>query len=661
MKTANWDPLENLTSELVNTTIRRQIKNILKSYTGWFDPFSELIQNALDALDARKEENAQFTPKLWIQIDLEKNMLSVTDNGIGFSEDKFRNFLAPNVSFKGQENRGNKGVGATYLAYGFNFLQVGTKTPDYEFIGTLPDGRKWVEDEEDTELRPTVKPENEALHSVFHEIDHGTTFTLKFIGKSIRPQKLDWLNANTAKQWSAILRIKTPLGGIYLCDADPPEIQCALTVTDKNGQETTEHLTDCEYLFPHKVFPSCADVDEIIFAQDTLSRRRRNRSKLPQKYSNLYGVYKYWNTDSFISKEDEFGKRFRLNDEQKQLVTEYNLRCYGFFCYTTRLWDIYNDSNIKIRKGERILKGGLQLATNTMPQGELILIPLTSNIGYQHTTHVVVHLDHADPDLGRKGFQPEIEELAEFVSTQVVNYFLDWREHLQTDTGAPLNIVEDREIYDWVNQLAVHEKRNPLIIEREDVFLPLMEPSITAEPLNEQDVISLFNQLLAGGVIRGVRLMATSQHNQYDSVFRYSLREPFKNYVFDKEENPLGVQDVGLQNSEVAKRYESSPKILEYKYSFDALIEEIEKEIKNEEAIELVVAWTFGKNWHTRYDVIPLLHYDYLHHRRFHGFTHLIKNRTGNIVFRAIILSELIAYLNDPDSVQEYQAATYEV
>ena len=138
-----WDPLEeNLTSELISTTIKRQIKNILKSYTGWFDPFSELIQNALDALDARKAEDDQFTPKLWIQIDLEKNNLSVTDNGIGFSEDQFKSFLAPNVSFKKQENRGNKGVGASYLAYGFNFLQVGTRTPDYEFIGTLQDGRE---------------------------------------------------------------------------------------------------------------------------------------------------------------------------------------------------------------------------------------------------------------------------------------------------------------------------------------------------------------------------------------------------------------------------------------------------------------------------------------------------------------------------------------
>jgi hypothetical protein len=652
MNTENWDPLEgNLTPDVVDTTIKRQIKNILKSYTGWFDPFSELIQNALDALDARKAENGQFTPKLWIQIDLEENMLSVTDNGIGFAEDQFKSFLAPNVSYKGKENRGNKGVGATYLAYGFNFLQVGTKTPGYEFIGTLKNGREWVEAESSTESRPEVRRENEALHSVFCEIDRGATFTLKLMGEFIRPQKLDWLSANTADQWSAILRIKTPLGGIYLFEVDSPRIQCALTVVDKNGKETTENLKDCDYLFPHKAISNCVDVDEILSTQDDPSQKRKNRSKLSQKYSKLNGVYKYWDTDSFISKAGEFGNRLKI--EQKKLSAEYNLRCYGFFCYTTRIWDTYNDDILNIRSGERILRGGLQLATNTMPQGNLILIPLTSNIGYQHTTHVVIHLDQADPDLGRKGFQPEIEELSKFVSTQIVNYFLDWRECLQTDTGTSPNIVEQRQIYDWIRELEAHENEHPLIITREDAFLPLMEPSITAKPKSEQDVISLFNQLLAGGVIRGVKLMATNQYNQYDSVFRFHLRKPFENYIFDEDKNPLGLQ-------QVTEEYESNPSILEYKYSFDALIEDLEKDIKKERDINLVVAWELGKNWHTRYDITPLLHRDYLQHRFFHGGTHLLKNQsTGDDAFSVIILSELIEYLNDPDSVQEYQSETY--
>ena len=649
-----WDPLDlKLGDDVINTTIKRQIKNILKSYTGWFDPFSELIQNALDALDARKAENNQFVPELWIRIDLKQNMLSVTDNGIGFSKDNFKSFLAPNVSFKTQKNRGNKGVGATYLAYGFNFLQVGTKTSDYELVGTLMDGRKWVEDEDDTELRPTVKLENEALHSVFHEIDHGTTFTLKFIGESIRPRKLDWLNAKTATQWSAILRIKTPLGGIYF-GAEDPKIRCTLQVIDENGEETTKILKDCKYLFPHNIFENCRNLDEILSAERALIDLGRDPSRLPPKFFKLNGLYKYWNTDSFISASGEFSKR--LDDDEKKLACQYNLKCYGFFCYTVQMWDNYNDSRLGIRQRARILSGGLQLATNTMPQGDLILIPLNRNIGYQHTTHVIIHLDRADPDLGRKGFQPDIEELAKAISTSVVNYFLQRGKHLKKATGAPQDFVAQKNIHDWIRQLETHEQQNPLEITREDAFLPLMEPSMTAIPLNEQDVISLFNQLLAGGVIRGVRLMATSQHNQYDSVFRFHIGNSVENYGFDKDKNPLGLESSRIRQEE----YNTEPKILEYKYSFDALIEELGKGIKNERDIDLVVAWEFGQNWRERYDVIPLLHYDNLQYRNFHGGTHLIINSlTGDSVFQAIILSELIAYLDTPDSEQKYQADTY--
>ena len=652
MQTENWDPLDqNLDSELLSATIKRQIKNILKSYTGWYDPFSELIQNALDSLDARAAKEEVFTPRLWIQIDLAQNMISVTDNGIGFSEDQFKSFLAPNVSFKKQGNRGNKGVGASYLAYGFNFLQVGTKSLDYESIGTLTNGRMWVEDEIGTEPRPKVRRENEALHSAFHDIDRGASFTLKLVGEFIRPQKLDWLNADSAEQWSAILRIKTPLGGVYI-GAEAPKIQCTLKVIDKNGTETTENLKDCEYLFPHTIFGSCLDFDEIYSAQLALINEGKELDKLPPKYFKLDGLYKYWDTDSLISENLGFGKR--LEDHEKKLARKYNLQCYGFFCYTTQMWDKYNDATLGIRKGEKILKGGLQLATNTMPQGDLILIPLNRNIGYQHTTHVIVHLDQADPDLGRKGFQPEIQDLSKKISIVIVEYFLRRSKHVKKATGARFDITDKKDIHDWIRELETHEKEYPLTITREDAFLPLMKPSITSRPLNEQDVISLFNQLLAGGVIRGLRLMATSQHNKYDSVFRFYLEKPFENYVFDKDKNPLG-----LKSNEVTE-YISRPSILEYKYSFDALIEEMEKEIKNERDIDLVVAWELGKNWHDRYEIIPLLHYDNLQHRFFHGGTHLARQLTEETVFSLIILSELIDYVNDPDSVQEYQATSYD-
>jgi len=235
-------------------------------------------------------------------------MLSITDNGIGFTEDQFRSFLAPNVSFKRQENRGNKGVGASYLAYGFNFLQIGTKNPNYEFIGSLKDGREWVEDETGTVSRPKVTEDTEPLHDIFQNIDQGATFTLKLIGQYIRPSRLNWLGASTAEQWQAILRIKTPLGGIYI-ESEQPRIACDLSVIDESGIETTLGFNECEYLYPHKVIGASVDLQQIRLAQQKLLKRGIDVSKLPAKFFKLNGIFCYWNTDAFVTQGGEFSER----------------------------------------------------------------------------------------------------------------------------------------------------------------------------------------------------------------------------------------------------------------------------------------------------------------------------------------------------------------
>jgi hypothetical protein len=360
----NWDPLESdLTTEIVSATIKRQIKNILKSYTGWYDPFSELLQNALDAVEARRlRTTGAYEPKIWIRIDLKANRLSVTDNGIGFAEDQFKSFLAPNVSFKKDNTRGNKGVGATYLAYGFNFVQIGTRTPEFEFIGSMKNGREWVEDESGTEIRPKIIKDSESLHPVFDKIDQGSTFTLGFDGRFVRPKKLNWLSANNAEQWDAVLRIKSPLGGIYL-GASCPLTSCELEVIDEAGNSSAKLIKQPEYLYPHTVISTCKQLDEIQSKQVELISSGKDASKMPDSFKKLNGIYNQWDVSAFASKDGMF--KGTLDAKDLELVTQYKVSCYGFFCYSTDIWDTYNDQVLKIRKGERILRGGLQLATNT--------------------------------------------------------------------------------------------------------------------------------------------------------------------------------------------------------------------------------------------------------------------------------------------------------
>ena len=142
-----FDPLvaKYAQTEVASLAIKRELQNILDSYVGWYDPFSELIQNSLDSLETRTAiEGKDYEPTLWIKINIKDNMLIVTDNGTGLNEQEFKQFLAPNVSFKSGNTRGHKGVGATYLAYGFNYIQISTRTDDYAAVESIPARKKLI-------------------------------------------------------------------------------------------------------------------------------------------------------------------------------------------------------------------------------------------------------------------------------------------------------------------------------------------------------------------------------------------------------------------------------------------------------------------------------------------------------------------------------------
>jgi hypothetical protein len=147
---------------------------------------------------------------------------------------------------------------------------------------------------------------------------------------------------------------------------------------------------------------------------------------------------------------------------QATLLKSFSATAYAFLCYTTDVWDAYNDDIVKLRKKLRILRGGLQLATNNMPQGELLPIPLQRTIGYQHQTHVVIHFRNAEPDLGRKGFQPELQEAAEQAAVGLVNHLKKWRNLMRKDSGGPPKIIGEGELYEWIKEQEEYQKNHPL-------------------------------------------------------------------------------------------------------------------------------------------------------------------------------------------------------
>lgn len=300
----SWDPLEHsATGSDVLLAQRRAVTNILKSYTGFFDPFCELIQNALDAVDARAKLALQgdYSPKIDIVVDLQNGQFSVCDNGIGFTESEFRAFLSPHITFKDMHsNRGRKGVGATYLAFGFNYLEAATKTENYTTSALIRGGREWIDDTEETAPKPRVTA-TDTTHNLLTEVECGSAFILEFSGKGIRPGNLGWYNATTAKQWQGMLLAKTPLGHVNLPSRDPSGVTFAITVVDRQG-DTTFASGATAYSYPDTVISNCCSVSGIQGEIQKRAAKGQDASfdSLPAKYRKLIGVYGHWTTDELV-------------------------------------------------------------------------------------------------------------------------------------------------------------------------------------------------------------------------------------------------------------------------------------------------------------------------------------------------------------------------
>lgn len=635
----DFDPLDfktNKQSEAAIHALKREIRNILSSYVGWFDPFCELIQNALDSVELREIEETTKTnnieiykPTIRIVINIKKNSLIVSDNEIGLTKDQFQQFLAPNFSFKSGKTRGHKGVGATYVAYGFNHLQIATKAPSYNANGLLLNARRWLDDPAPSG-NPKVVPDHSPLADPeFETFDRGVSVCVHF-DETTHPKKLNWIQADTAEAWMTILSIKTGLGAIY----GNPKINVDLKVIDNEGNETFKNKLGIEYHWLHHDCAKKARFRDILQLESDLFKSKGSSFKHPDKINNLDVVYEYWEANEVL---ELLGSS--LDEDEKKILETHKPYVAFEFGYTAKLWKNFN-INLGLRNGYSVQTSGIQLAANNMPQGETIQIPLKRNIGRQNQIHFIIHFLDYSPDMGRKGFHRELTDFAKELTKKISEQHLSKvRARLKANTGASPDLLREHQIDIWKSEMEEHEKNSPLSISNKNFFLPTSIISIVSNPSREQDVIALFHQIIAGGIIRGIKVMATNERLTYDGLFRVTFDLEPKYYTFDKELNPLGLE-LDADALKLLIGIKTKPKVLEYKFSLDGLIEDIDNGDKNAKDINLAVAWETGNLYKERYGIMSLLVPENVNLRQYHGVTHrLCDLESGAIVMDLIILS----------------------
>jgi hypothetical protein len=95
---------------------------------------------------------------------------------------------------------------------------------------------------------------------------------------------------------------------------------------------------------------------------------------------------------------------------------------------------------------------------------------------------------------------------------------------------------------------------------------------------------------------------------------------------------------------------ETKPHVIEYKFSFDALLRDLEREKKYEGDINLVVVWRLGDSFREKFVLRSYLIGDEGSTRQFYGATHAAF-RGAVKTFEVMCLSDLVAYLSQPEAI----------
>ena len=420
------------------------------------------------------------------------------------------------------------------------------------------------------------------------------------------------------------------------------------------GVETRCELDSPSYLWLNEQGQNkTAKLRDLEDAQEKAFKKNGTLKGVPNKFRQLVFLKDVWEGEdvaALLSEEEREEHEAVIERHTPTIMMEYG--------YTTRLWKTFNTS-LGIRSNQEAVRAGIQLAANRMPQGDPIQVPLTRYIGRQNQVHFLIHFDNYTPDLGRKGFAKPLVDFAKDVSRAIVQFRVTRvRDAMKRDSGATPDLAREMALDQWKEEMLAHEITSPLALENEHFFAPRRKISITSEPTREQDVIALFHELVSGGVIRGLEILSTNERFTYDGLFRIDFSGDRDLYEYADMSNPLGVSNDVLDEMH-GKR--TKPKVLEYKYSLDGLVADIQNQDKNMNDIDLCVCWDVGDEWSQHYAITTLLTPENVHQRQYHGATHVLQDPDSRArLCDLIMLKDLIGLLKNCDAEYERQRDTYE-
>ena len=563
--------------EIDDSRRRSTIERIVTSYRHPWDIFAELIQNAIDAINAEAEQHrpGEFIGDLHIAIDSAQRQITITDNGDGIPSEKVGALIATSISLKrGTANRhGFMGFGLTFVAFQSCFLQIDTIRNGQRSIRTYEDLYRYVFGQP---LSPLPEALEDGAAPVAIEARNGTKITVRFpLDFPVEHKEYDLAQAfNVAtndKLFPVALRSKTAIGNVDKLFGRQPEaeVQVELQVDRKTLDPVPYQFYDYSEMlaslgYVEGQWKSLDEFEKLVeaTANDTPEQQQKKRQEI-----------------ALFSKEAD------------QLLGERNPLSFDLYIFaTSKSHFLTFNKNLNApplpdpgaaddEESPWGLDSGVQLALSGMPTSIKLdswthpsLLPFTVLINARGIT--------GELDAGRKGISTNRgRQLMALVMAKLSE--LKFRRYSQYVVGAqappPKPFEDERREYEKAYQAS-----NKQLTAASAVHLP---------PREEQEVIALFFDLLGRGVLNGYQLKALSAYRTYDALMVYDV-EPSNVTVYDRYRNPLGI--LSQTFDQVDGHLYRGDALVEFKLTLDELYADLRKvgHAKDTSDLDLLVCWS---------------------------------------------------------------------
>lgn len=613
--------------ERLELDMRNRIQDTVRSYRHFWDPFSEMLQNSIDAINRRYgvlndphhylyntwretyhvDPDPTYSGKIIIEIWPEARTISVTDNGVGIPSDKIESLILPEGTDKkpGKEY-GYKGKGLTYLAFVSDAFCLKSRsmmaTDTYEV--SINDLVSWLVDDQPGRAFPDspVPTPTIAQESLPEGLNTQVSVTLRDDYDRFFPA-LSSLNhcfdlardEDRLRGMEVVLRTRTALGNTRSLFGSNPIVPIDALMRVHHPGGIWERTIPYRYYHPkeHDEFSTRSYSFEQYMAE-------RMRVGFDGNFRCLY----------FRELERQIGAR-------APILCDFHVSAMS----STRLGHLNQNLGLEgPGLDEAALSYGVHLAITGMPTG--IRVDDWGNGGHELKRYFVVADASAsvsgELDAGRKGISgtraQQISDEAKKLRHHTIETPQGSSDRFSSYSSKHLDWGATERIFDEHNDFESRvELASGLIKEHKAADPELLDKLVSISslehfPNSEEEVRVLFHELLARNKIKGYRTFyASGSRALYDSALTYQLELMDRNLY---PQDPLGFSRtlaVDIQRARNIKEYDHAkfynrmrmqhPQLcVEFKPSFDDFLEEVvvrpARSSKRASEIDLLVVWS---------------------------------------------------------------------